>query len=422
MTNVSRGGIRDAARVIGATYVVNMAGLAVGAVTGVIVARTLGPSGKGIVVAAQTVTLGTVTILGLSIEHGIVFYAARLGLGVKSSLQRLSRIVAVIAFCVVAILVLVVKPLLPGPMLPYLIASCGVPFSLVALYYRSFLQGLQRIRDWNTLKAGPVFLGLVGLICLEVSGKLSVNAVTGVFAVASLLTALLATRMIVRLGPELRASPPQRVSRRIIKFGATAHVANLQSILSQRLDLLLMSFLSSAAQLGIYSVAVSISAPLSLGAISVADWIFPRSARQHLSKQSLSKIVSLVVLGYTVVAGALWVLVPELLRIFLGPRFLGAAGAARVLLIAMLPLSVTVVLNGWLKGRGEPGRVIYSEVVGSIVTILTLPSFIRRWQGLGAAWASLLAYGATCLVVCIVVATTKEATTLDQPIIPASPL
>lgn len=414
MTNVGRGAIRDAARVIGATYVVNIAGLAMGAVTGVIVARALGPSGKGIVVAAQTVTAGTVTILGLSIEHGIVFYAARLGMGVRGSLRHLTRIVAAIAFCVVSFLVLVVKPFLPGPILPYLIASCGVPFSLVALYYRSFLLGFQRIRDWNILKTGPFVLGLVGLIYLQVSDRIGVTAVIGVFTASSLLSALLAARMIARLGPQPKATPPQGALRRIIKFGATAHVANLQSILSQRLDLLLMSFLSSAAQLGIYSVAVSISAPLTLGAISVADWVFPRSARQYLSKRNVIKIVTLLVLGYAGAAGILWVLVPELLRVFFGPRFLGAAGAARVLLVATLPLSVTVVLNGWLKGRGEPGRVIYSEVVGSIVTILTLPSFIRRWQGLGAAWASLLAYGATCLVVCIVVATTKDAPPLDD--------
>jgi O-antigen/teichoic acid export membrane protein len=107
------------------------------------------------------------------------------------------------------------------------------------------------------------------------------------------------------------------------------------------------------------------------------------------------RITIVVVAAAAVVLG---LLAEPLLVIGFGEEFRGGTATVRLLLVAMVPLTVARILAGDLKGRGRPGLVSAVMAMTLVLTVMFDLLLIPLWGIEGAALASVIAYGASALL------------------------
>jgi O-antigen/teichoic acid export membrane protein len=88
----------------------------------------------------------------------------------------------------------------------------------------------------------------------------------------------------------------------------------------------------------------------------------------------------------------LFALAEPVLGIAFGDDFVAGAPTVRIMLVAMLPLSIVRLMAGDLKGRGRPGLVSVAAGVAVLGTVVFDLLLIPLLGIEGAALASLLTY------------------------------
>jgi stage V sporulation protein B len=148
---------------------------------------------------------------------------------------------------------------------------------------------------------------------------------------------------------------------------------------------------------------VRVSEALAQVGSAAGSLIFPEVARQTDEREtSLTERAVRATLVLIAGAGlALGLVAEPFLAIAFGPEFADGSLALRILLVAMLPLSVARILAGDLKGRGRPGTVSAAMGIAAIVTIVLDLLLIPRLGIAGAAAASVVAYSIAAAVLAI---------------------
>ncbi len=374
--------------------------MAAGFAVAVLGARVLGPAALGAVGVAQTIGLAAAVIAngGLNIVTIYLLGARPADRGPVMAMLRPWALVAAVAAAGVAL----ASAMLAGDVLgiedrPRLAVVAGLLGSTVIAYefWTSVLLGVGRssaytraelVRSLGTLVASGLLLA--GIWRDEVG--FLVAAVVG-YAIAALYA-----RSVAR--PDLPAEQHQTsglLVRDSLRMGLRGQVGNLLQFLNLRLDLLLVPALLDLAAAGVYVVAVRVSEVVAQAASAGGSLIFPAVASSDdparataLTEQTARRSVLLVAIA----ALALGALAEPILAIF-GPEYHDGVDTVRVLLLGMLPLTLTRVLAGDLKGRGRPGVVSVAMGVAVMVTLVLDLALIPRIGILGAAVASAAAYG-----------------------------
>jgi stage V sporulation protein B len=222
---------------------------------------------------------------------------------------------------------------------------------------------------------------------------------TDVGFVAASATAILAAAALNarRITTVLGVVPP-RIDRPLaneaLGIGMRGQIGNILQLMNLRLDQLLVPAFLSLSSAGIYLIAVRISEALAQVGSAAASLIFPEVARQADARDtSLTERAVRATTVLIAVAGlALGLLAEPFLAIAFGQPFAEGSLALRILLIAMLPLSIARILAGDLKGRGRPGTVSVAMGIAAVVTVGLDLLLIPRFGIAGAAAASVVAY------------------------------
>ncbi|HMP79138.1 MAG TPA: polysaccharide biosynthesis C-terminal domain-containing protein, partial [Pirellulaceae bacterium] len=135
---------------------------------------------------------------------------------------------------------------------------------------------------------------------------------------------------------------------------------------------------------------VLLSNPMLLG---LANWLGPASVRTYVSDglAGLNRLlikVSLLSHGCMVAfAIMLYFLGEWILVLTFGSGYAGYGHLVAITGITALGFSMTVSGSSGLAAIQRPRLIMYGTLVGSIVSVATLPSLVHHWGLTGAAWA-----------------------------------
>jgi O-antigen/teichoic acid export membrane protein len=381
-------------RVVASLTATNVAVAALGLVTGPILARSLGASGRG-ALAAILVPLNLAPwIFGL----GLPIYAG------KVAAQRRSLSVLVGSVGGMAIALGLVGAALAYPMARalagdhhtvyvwLLVAFLILPLGVLSVVLQSIAVGLERWRIVVAARIGPPLLTLFGLLILLALGWLSVASAAAVTIGAGVIAASPLLPILRDAGrPRFRPT----VAWEGLRFGAKAWLAQLANLLNYRLDQLLMIPLVEARQLGLYAVAVTLSGFGTALTSAVAYALVPAVARgdRLVPARALRITLSLIAAASVVVAVAS----PWLLPAVFGREFSDATTMTLILLLAGLPAAGIAVLTPSLSNAERPGVTAIGEAIALTITVPGLLVVLPSWGGNGAAAISLAAYTANFL-------------------------
>jgi len=369
-----------------------------GIVTGSLIARLLGPEGRGVLAAIQNWPTLVVGFGTLGIPTAAAYFSGR-DPTVAGRLLTTCLIALFLWSIPLITVTYVLMPLLLNAQSASVIYQARVYLLIIPIQFAIgvpfwVLQGLREFRLWNFLRLqGP----LAWLTVIVLAWTLHASTGEAVSFIYLIIMAWVASIfMVVALW---RVPSPHQLSfsrlPALLQYGLPSILANLPQLLNLRLDQLLIAAVLPAHTLGVYVVAVAwsgISSPL---LTSVSQVIFPHLAATHdrqTQAETLQRTLRLSVLSVTVLTGLLLAVTPIFLPLLFGKAFVAAVPPAFVLIVAAGAAGINQVASEGLRGLGVPKWPMVAEFVGLSITIILLVLLLRRYQLMGAAIASLFSY------------------------------
>jgi len=383
---------------LAASFATSGAIQALNLITGVLLARHLGPSGRGELAAILIWPGLLVTVGSLGVYDSITYHTARRTAPVRAIVGTTAALWVVQSAVVVAVGAALVPLVLGhyGRNATYLalLYLAHVPFFLVISYVMSLLQGLQQFGAFQALRVSYIILSVSGIVLFAALAELSVGTAVVVYLGAYAVVGAASLVLLRRVCAE-RPTFDRGLARTVLGFGVRSHTSNVPSLLNERLDQLVISVFLAPVQLGLYVVAVTLTSLTSLVGQSISMIALPVLAAEQPGAARAAVVrryVRVTILGATALTVPLIVLTPRLIDVFFGDDFAPAVTVTRVLLVAAAVLTSTRLVQSILKAAGRPLDAGVSELVALAVTLTSL-AVLLPWLGiLGAGIASLLAY------------------------------
>jgi O-antigen/teichoic acid export membrane protein len=372
-----------------------------------LLARVLGPATFGLYTTATTVVTLVQMVSPLGADSGALLFTARAG-NDRARLKGTAQTVLLLGlaggtFGTVGLLV--GRWIADAPLAHALgIVAPAVLFGSLAAVLSALLQATRRFRSFvlATLVVWPIATLLASVVALAVGG-LDAVLVAYVGGGLAALTAL-AWAAWAELGALLRdpSVEPARDVRGLMSFSIPQSLSKVLWQFNLWTDVLMLSWLSTAADVGIYRVALSIAMLGTLPVMALTTAMNPRAAAlvhagelgrlDHLLKVGTRTLLVLLAPCFLALA-----LLPELLLGIFDPVYERGAAA----LLALVAGQAIYVLTGptsSLLAMGGYARVnLANNLLAVALNVALNLALIPRMGVLGAALASLTAQVAWAL-------------------------
>ncbi len=364
-------------------------------VSGVVLARTLGPANRGnmallILVSAIAWQLG-----GLGIPYALTYASARAPGAAQRSLASVWRPIALQAILAATAAALALGLLTIGR--PSYV-RVGATITLVAIaatvYERcglGVLQGLRRFVSFNLLRIAPntIFAIVVAILWLSDNRDFLPYAVA--WSICQAVVAPFALWFAHRAATtaETDASPPLS-GRQLRRFGRRSLFGGDPPVETYRIDQGAVAIFLAPAALGYYVAALAFTNLPRFVAQSFALLATPVVAGRPTHReavQTMWRFFWLAVPAYTSLLVVLWLGAPLLIEFFFGPAFARSAGVARILMVASGLYCARRVLSDSARGAGYPAVGSIAEIASFTSALPLFALAIPLWGLDGVAYA-----------------------------------
>lgn len=371
-----------------------------GIASSIVVARGLGPSGRGQLAAAMVWPSLVTLLASMELNHAFV-YSVGAGWASPERLKRfgfryalaagIPAMVAYWFFCPF----LLKKQFSEASWVPGVFAL-SIPLSLLIGLLLAIYQGGGRYRVWN---AGRLFRGGAWTIAVVVMWHFAGLTVLGLLIVQLVILAILGVGLYasVRTVPSHVKDGAEVATGAIFRYGRAVYLSSIAYMINQQLDQLLLTFWVDSSDLGQYATAVAISGVLLLVSSAISPILFSEMARSSgnplLQKEHQSQALYLAAAILLPLGAVVALAGPSLVTAIYGSVFEEAGRLLRVMAPASMLLGFGNVLSYVLRGAGRPMDATYGLGVGVTLTAAGLAVALPRYGIWGAAWVSLVAYG-----------------------------
>jgi O-antigen/teichoic acid export membrane protein len=394
------------------SVVAQSAPLLAGAVLSVVLARTIGPSGNGRYVLLLTLVGLASMIVSLGLHAGITYEVSRRRWSVARAYRTSFRMALALglvgSLAGFGFFLLTQDTVFGGiPSWLALLALASVPLTLAYEYAASILLARERYEGYTSLLAvHAATLALIGAgLALPFGLK---GAVVGIPASALIGTMLAAKLLADESSRDSTADGPEPLSR-ALRFGLQSWGANLLQQVNYRFDVLILGGFATAADVGVYSVALTLTSIAWILPQALQTVLFPRAASLDESAVTgdLSSVESDEAVARAIRHGVLLSLPAGLavavlllvgVPLVYGHRFHETVPLGFVLLPGVLLLGVGKIVGSAVTGRGQPRYALYGAGIGLPLTLGLYLGLIPAFDAWGAAIASSLSYAATAIV------------------------
>jgi O-antigen/teichoic acid export membrane protein len=376
---------------------------------GIITARMLGPHDRG----ALALLITTVGLCG---------FVSGLGSGVAlrvdlmrdprvqiRSYAELSICLALLQAAVVAGAVLLLGGLVGldrQHMRPMMIG--GVLLGVTCFAAQQMLEAINAIGRPSSSALLNSIGSLATLVVLLITWRshLGLLAAVTAYAVGFVVVAVAGWKVCTQPGTRVPvANPEVRSHLQLVRRGMPLLGLNLGQALAFKLDHYFVGAFAGVAATGTYSVAAAHVAPSQVASNSIGQVAFRDAAHDELSN---AKLTWMVLAAGSVAGGCaivLWVVAPWFIPFVFGQAFQDSVPLIRILMIGQIVLAPYLVLSRAFAGRGS---ALLSSGSGILLLVLlcgSLAVLTPPFGAIGAAWASVITFGGSSLVLALALRT-----------------
>jgi O-antigen/teichoic acid export membrane protein len=366
----------------------------------VLVARALGPSGRGSVAVALALTLTLVQLGSFGLITANPYFAAK-------DAATVARLVTNSLWFALSLGVVLIgvgvafKAEFSGATrglgwAETMAALLAIPAALAALFLQSLLLGQGRIVAYNGVELAQnvlVFAALaVGLFAFDfgVFGVLVVLAagyLIGVFAALALLAR--------HVTPAAR--PDTGLARATLKYGMRVYAATLLAFLVIRVDVFLVNAYLGSVEAGLYSVVAALAEGMYLLPTVVGLNLFPRVAR-GAGADSTAWVFRIMFVLYGAFCLISIPLAAPGIRLVFGSDFADATELYYWIVPGVFCLGMLTILSHHFAGRGFPIQAAVIWIGGLALNLGINVAFLADEGTYIASLASSVAYGLLLLL------------------------
>ena len=401
-------------RLVGRTGSVNLATALSAAVNGVLLARLLGPSGRGDYAAVTSLFGITLVVFEAGLGSSVVYNVShRPRERTPAVLGTALTLLLPLALTASALVLIVAKT---TPSAERSAAITLLPFAVFASFLGApatfALQSLS-LASWNISRAiQPALFLIVTAGVLLTNTSPSAAEVVGLFTLTIVAQNLAAWALVSRMNLG-RPETDSGLRRPLLIFGLQNLLSTAPNAMNARLDQLIMAYLVSPAALGQYAVAVSLSLMASPLVTAFGNVLFPSLASGRQSSASIRAALRQAALTAAVGAVLVCAIAPVAVPYLYGKGFIGVVSLLIPLAIGGCFMSLNQVLGDVLRGAGQPRAVAKCEWLGAVATVALVPPAVLAWGTLGAALLSLAVYAAVFFL--LLRETTRHLKKEDNP-------
>jgi len=370
--------------------------LLLSALAGIIIARTLGPSGKGL--------LAVIAMVGT-----VVFQLGNLGIGAfntyaisNKSVEKkyivgnsfwLGLIIGIICFLIILVLAfnfsIFFRNIPRSYLLLYLLS---LPFIFWSSFFYAILTGEQKFRKLNIFTIITQTINLIGVILFLLVFKLGVFYVLIWYVLVNIISALIPMGFIF-LTDGFHFDFKLQLLKKALNYGFKICLAGIFAFLILRVDLYMVNFFKGIAEAGFYSLASTFGDVFLILPFSIAAVIFPKiNAEGKTKKESIARYARIsLFLVFLMAIGAL-LFVRSAIGLLFGEEFLASVRPIILLLPGLIAWSVTSVLDGYFFSVGYSLKLTISWFLVAVLNIILNFIYIPQYGMAAAALSSTVAY------------------------------
>lgn len=376
------------------TYVFRIATGISGILIGILIARFLGPEGKGYY-SGVFLFYNTFTVVAGTLGPAITYQISRLKTSPRTVFltaalySSVAGILAIACFWVFTLL----KPGFHHGII-WMVVSV-TPLTLIVTNLNGLFQGLNRIATLNWIGIAAGFLQLL-LLCIGFLGfQINVRIAILFWLIGQVMT-FVAGLWVSReyWWPLHLRSVSFPLLKELLTFGGQISLGSLVGILNSRIDSFLVLAFLKTKQYGFYSVAVNAAELLwyASGAISVAICAHVGSASLQRAGQLTAKAVRHTLLINIPLTALMWS-ASWLIPFVYGERFTTAMLPYRVMLPGMLAYSIASIFSTYFTNQlGKPKFPLLISSLSMVIDFGASLFLVPRWGLLGGALANSLSY------------------------------
>jgi O-antigen/teichoic acid export membrane protein len=386
------------------TLVVRIALFVLSLVTNIILARSLGPAGRGIYAIAVLVPTILTLIANIGIGPASVYYVSR-GSVDKRQVVAVSLLFAVaVGVAAYAALVLAVA-LLGGRSVIgvepryLLVGGVSLPFLLASTFMQGVLNGERRFVELNVviLSQYALLAAILAVLLFTSADRLTTSIAA--WTASSVLSGLLAVAFVARTSP-ISLTIDVTALKAMLRYGSLAYLGTLTAFVNYRFDILLVNIFAGPTQVGLYAVGAGLAEVIWFFPNSLVIALAPRVAAAAeteasvLSAQATRSVLVVAAVSALLIA----VLAPVVIPFFFGAAFAESSVAVWLLLPGVVTFSAWKLMSCYLLGRNLLRQDLLAATAAMVVTVVLDLALIPSYGFRGAAVASSVAYSIAMLV------------------------
>ncbi len=363
----------------------------------ILLARTLGPDGRGAMALYQAAVVIGVAFLNLGIGAAVFYYVTRGEISGRQAMEAglsVSLFAAAVAVIAVVLTRLLFDHHLEGRNLPYALAVVAVPAFIQLRVADGLLRARGRFGAMNALDLALILSMLACLGAMELAAGLNVARAVWAWTLSFLPPVVIGYAV---LGPSVwpRGLATLSSLRKTLAFGGQGQLTALVQLFNYRLDVFLILIFVNTAGVGIYTVASSQTEGLWIIANSVAIVLLTNITQGDASNaarmtplvcRNTLLVTAVGAAGAAVIAG-LWI------PIVFGRAFEASVVPYLWLLPGTVAYAGTKVLAAYVFSRGRPIINAWIALATLAATVPTDIALISLFGVTGAAAGTSLGYG-----------------------------
>jgi len=373
--------------------------IAIGLVSNIIITRSLGPERLGVYALVMTLIMLGIQFGHLGMHSSNTYFVAK-DRSVWGQLVVNSLVIACVSGIVISGLLILVDysfPSLfsiPEEISYWYILVIATPLALISMLFKNLLLGVQHIKANNYYEIFARALYATLVVTLYLTGVLDIYTVLLAFLCEHALSAIFLGRYMYR-----NADRPLKFSFNLFRtnfnYGIKAYLAIFLSFLVIRSDILLLNYFLDSQNVGFYQASVAIVDQFKVLGAVVAGILMPKLTGTSSIKKKFElnlKVVKTISLILGFVSVILIMLSKPLILLIYGADYLPSVASFRILVIAMLFLSIETILAQFLASIGMPMQVVWFWLICFVFNLVLNIILIPQYGEMGAAISSALSY------------------------------
>ena len=377
----------------------NIINLSVSIFSGMIIAKTLGPEGKGtFFLVSQIISIGAV-LFSVGIGPSILFFLKKKIL-TKNEAFTICILYSLFIVIIFAFLygffkthfVVYLKNTITEQML--FNALILIVLNLLTNFFGYIIMDTESgVKRWSIISSVGNIIYLVLLFFLVY--KFSEGVMGAIYALmfAVFIKVLVLVRYVFVEKVSFKITPTDKV-KKIITYALGIFIGNLFLTGVYRIDIFFVNNMLSVKELGLYSASVNISELLLLIPSAIGVALFPHLSGLERKEQTfvMAKTGRLsTILGVVGSLGLVIIAYPFILIVF-GDKFIDSFVPALFLLPGLVAMTLNYAYSNYLNSIGKPYIAAKIFTVGIIINVVLNTLFLKAFGIKGAAIFSSITY------------------------------